>query len=242
MKQNFMNKFYIRGLNKIYQRPFKLAPLKSSLPLRERARVRGFSQVSSSFGISRIVSIIFVITLSLNVAYAEDVELVFKKNEELTAKYFEYLDNWWPKRPKEHDKYRELFFSAHDLNNDGIGEYIVLEKLDRLQANNGIDDGYGHFVYSIFIFSYSEGKLGRLGGLASGKYKGKYVGIRGEVKILESIHNGYHDLLIRCNIPGNKYLVDSFDLKFDMRYGNSGSDLCHKINNLPDKITKKLSK
>jgi hypothetical protein len=42
MKQNFMNKFYIRGLNEIYQRPFKLAPLKSPLPLRERARVRGF--------------------------------------------------------------------------------------------------------------------------------------------------------------------------------------------------------
>jgi hypothetical protein len=185
-----MNKFYIRGLNKIYQRSFKLAPLKSPLPLRERARVRGFSQVSSSFGISRIVSIIFVITLSLNVAYAEDIELVFKKDEGLNRKHFELFPNLVEK---------EIFLAKYDLNDDGKDEYIMKAKFKKPCSGS-----LRPTCIEIVVFDNDFKMISQ-----------DYVGFNETVKVLEVKHGGYNDILLNSF---HKKKIHTRILKFNTTY------------------------
>ncbi len=119
----------------------------------------------------RVIFIAFIISLPLNIAYAKDIELVFKKDEELYRKHFEIFPN-----PVE----KEIFFAKHDLNDDGKDEYIM-KAIFKKPCSHALRPT----CIEIIVFDNEFKMISR-----------DYVGFNGVVKVLERKHEGYHDIIL----------------------------------------------
>ncbi len=133
--------------------------------------IRGLNEIS------RVVLTMLVITLTLNVASAKDIELAFKKDKELENNFFKVFPAT-PANNNDESKY-EIFFARYDLNNDGKDEYFVQTKFKKPCPN--------YTMLSCFIFGIYDNNFKSI----SYSYSGSDA-----VKISDKIHGGYHDIML----------------------------------------------
>ncbi len=139
----------------------------------------------------------FVIILSLKVAYAEDIKLVFVKDGELQKKLFESF----PKQPANsgYQETREVFFAKYDLNDDGKSEYIIKAKFKKPCSRS-----LRPTCIEIVVFDNDFKMISQ-----------DYAGFNEMVKILEVKHGGYNDILLSFFY---KKKIHTRTLKFNTTY------------------------
>ena len=110
----------------------------------------------------------------------------------------------------------ETEVAEYDLNDDIELEYIVRTKCKSDECPMSLNPSLiAHNIYDQVMFKDLNGNA---------EYKQSMLSIGGfqeEIKIINTKHDWYYDIKLKCDPKGNKYVIFIYDAKYHMYSSNS---------------------